>query len=98
MASDGSEVYFTDWTAESRYPIDYAVYVEAIIIDEEEYLQLLEQLEINKKIEYVEKEKLEDVEIITPIEPEQQVEVLDTLAMKRKILELEELVKQLLNK
>jgi hypothetical protein len=98
MSSDGSQLYFTNWTAESKYPISSAVYTDAIIIDEAEYLQLLDQLKINEKIQYVEKEQLEEIEVITPIEQEQQVEVLDTIAMKKKILELEELVQKLLNK
>lgn len=97
MSSDGSQLYFTNWTAEPKYPIDSAVYTDAIIIDEEEYLQLLDQLKTNEKVQYIEKEE-EEIEIITPIEEDQQIEVLDVIAMKRKILELEELVKQLLNK
>lgn len=97
MSSDGSQLYFTSWTAESKYPIDSAIYTDAIIIDEEEYLQLLDQLKINEKIQYIEKGE-EEVEIITPIEENQQIEVLDAIALKRKILELEELVKELLNK
>lgn len=97
MSSDGSQLYFTSWTVESKYPIDSAIYTDAIIIDEEEYLQLLDQLKTNEKIQYIEKEE-EEIEIITPIEEDQQIEVLDVIAMKRKILELEELVKQLLNK
>ena len=78
-------------------PFSFAEQVDAIKpIEEDEYNELLQQLSDNTPIVY--KKEVESETPVVTEELEEKPEVLDTLAMKRKILELEELVKQLLNK
>lgn len=102
VSSDGNTLYYSAWTRASQYPISVATYVDVIeLIDEKEYLKLKEELQVNQKpIEYIEVQEpvIEEPEIITPISEEEKPEVLDMIAMKRKIIELEKLVQQLLNK
>ena len=99
ISSDGLTLYTTAWcwgVEDSKYKPEK---VEAILIDEEEYLQLREQLQLNKTIEYIVQPETQEPQIITPdLTENEKVEVLDAIAMKRKILELEELVQQLLKK
>ena len=96
QSSDGKELYTAKWLC----PLpEWAVYekVEAIIISEEEYLQLKEQLQVQEVVEIPETKS----EII--INEEEIVEMpqelpMSAVEMRKRIIELENLVKQLLNK
>lgn len=96
QSSDNEQLYTTNWTIPVQHPCYVSEVVDAIIIEEEEYLTLKKELQNNNIIAYQrEKEMInEEEDIETPNQPE----VLNINAMQRKILELEELVKQLLNK
>lgn len=99
-SSDGLEFYYSDWTREAQFPFSFAQRVDQIvIIEEDEYNSLKEQLCSSETILTTPTEE----DLVTnslPIEQEEidVVEVMDNASLKRKILELEELVKQLLNK
>lgn len=99
-SSDGIKFYYSDWTATSLYPVSFAEKVDQIvIISEEEYIQLKDQLQDIPITIFVEEEKEEEQEQLETIEePEIQPEVMSSTELRRKILELEQLVQQLLNK
>ncbi len=89
--------YYSSWTVYVENPFSFAEQVDVIEpIEEDEYNELLQQLSDNTPVVYKKEVEFENPTIIEELE--EKPEVLDTLAMKRKILELEELVKQLLNK
>jgi hypothetical protein len=93
LASNETTLYKAPWCyghVDSNYK---AIEVIAEPIDQEEFDALKQELQIGS-IEY--NETKEDIVTETPVK--ETTEVLDALAMKRKILELEELVRQLLNK
>lgn len=94
ISSDRKQLYKTSWCNGLENSAYQAEFVNAEFIDESEFNQLKEQLQ-NNVVEYVDK-KEGNVEIIT--ENTQETEVLDMIAMKKKILELEALVAQLLQK
>lgn len=89
--------YYSSWTVYVENPFSFAEQVDVIKpIEENEYNELLQQLADNTPIAYKKETNSETSVIIEELE--EKPEVLDTLAMKRKILELEALVQQLLNK
>ena len=71
-----------------------AEFVEAIVIEEEEFLSLQEALQTKQEIVYEIKQA--EVVVEQPKETITQPEVLDAVAMKRRLVELEVLVQQLL--
>lgn len=98
-SSDGLKFYYSTWTTTAKYPFKFPEWVDEIIpIEEEEYLRLKEQLQINQKIEYKENTETQAIEVVSTTINIEEPEVLDMIAMKRKIVELEALVQQLLNK
>ena len=98
-SSNGEKLYYSAWTATAKYPFKFPEWVDDIIpISEEEYLQLKEQLQVHQKIEYKENKQTQAIEVVSTTVNVEEPEVLDMIAMKRKIVELETLVQQLLNK
>lgn len=104
-SSDGVKFYYSDWTRESNFPFSFPERVDQIIIiDEEEYNSLKEQLNLEDdgKLNIIEttiEPEVVDVQTLEePIEETQQVEVLTNAELRRRVLELEQLVQQLLKK
>ena len=97
QSSDGKNFYTTDWLC----PIPEGVhpeYIEAVIITEEEYNSLKEQLKVEEAIPIVE-EPIETAETEVETVPEQELEkVMSASEMRQRILELEKIVQQLLSK
>lgn len=95
VSSNGQNLYKTKWCGGIENSVYHVETIQAELINEAEFLTLKEQL-MNTVIEYTET-KNNVVEIVNN-EVKDEVKVLDTIEMKRRILELEELVKELLNK
>ena len=93
QSSDCERLYTTNWTIPVSNDMYNAELVEAILIEEEEFLSLQEALQTKQEIVYEIKQA--EVEVVQS-EETTQPEVLDTLAMKRRLIELEALVQQLL--
>lgn len=96
QSSDYEKLYRTTWTADVENDQYDAEFVEAVIIEEEEFLSLQEALQTKQEIVY-EIEQVE-VEVEQPEETPAQPEVLDMIAMKRRLVELETLIQELLKK
>jgi hypothetical protein len=98
QSSDCEQLYRTTWTAEVENDQYNAEFVEAVIIEEEEFLSLQEVLQTKQEIIY----EVKDNNIVEvkpqPEEVAPQPEVLDVIAMKRRLVELETLVQELLKK
>lgn len=97
QSSDCEQLYRTTWTAEVENDQYSAEFVEVVLIEEEEFLSLQEALQTKQEIIYEVKDN-NIVEVKQPQEVAPQPEVLDAIAMKRRLIELEALVQELLKK
>lgn len=93
LSSDGKTLYKAPWCYGYIFSKYNAVMVDAVKISEEEFLELKEQLQLEPVVYEPEKEE----QVITE-ETNSEQEILDPVEMKKKIIELEKLVQQLLNK
>lgn len=93
-SSDKQKLYKTHWCGGIENSAYHVELVQAEFIDEAEYNSLKQQLE-TADVQYIEVKNQEEPVIV---EPKEDVRVLDNIEMKRRILELEELVRQLLQK
>lgn len=96
-SSDGSQLYITSWTIEVNDPKRQAELVEAILIDEDEYNTLREQLSLNVVVEVIDSPQ-EDIIIIEPSEPERKLETLSLINLAHRVEQLEKQIEELLNK
>lgn len=94
QSSDCEKLYVTNWTIPVNNDMHNAEFIEAVIIEEEEFLSLQEALQTKQEIVYEIKQA--EVAVEQPKETITQPEVLDAVAMKRRLVELEALVQQLL--
>lgn len=96
QSSNGQTFYTTEWLRPLPSRVEYET-VRAVVISEEEYLKLKEELKV-QEVKIIE-------EVVTPQQEEVQQEevheeesIMTAAEMRNRILELETLIKQLLNK
>lgn len=96
QSSNEQTFYTTEWLQPLPPRVEYET-VRAVVISEEEYLKLKEELKV-QEVKIIE-------EVVTPQQEEVQQEevyeeesIMTTVEMRNRILELETLIKQLLNK
>ena len=96
QSSDGNNFYTTEWLCLLPEWANHER-VQAELISEEEYLQLKEQLQVQEVVEIPEtkSEVIINEEEIVEMPQEQPMSAVE---MRKRIIELENLVKQLLNK
>ena len=95
ISSDRKNIYKASWCNSLENSVYHVEVVEAEIITEAEYTELQQQLQ-NDVIKYIDKKEDNTIEIVD--DSADDVQVLDVMAMKKKILELEALVAQLIKK
>lgn len=97
-SSDGVNLYTTSWTSEPAYGNKNSQYVEAVLIDQDEYNQLKEELQLNHVVIQTIEDSPEDVVVVEPQKPERHVEVLSLRRLEERVAQLEKIIEQLLNK
>lgn len=97
QSSDGEQLYITNWTAPVSHPLYSPELIEAVLINEEEYQSLKDTLQ-NQTIIVEENEVQPSNQQEEFAENIDEPQVMNITEMKRKILELEQLVQKLLNK
>lgn len=96
-SSDESTIYTTSWTSEVQNNKNVQ-YVEAILINQDEYEQLKQQLELNHVEIEVTEDKQEIVEVIEPKEPQRHFEALSLWKLEKRVTELEKIIAELQKK